>query len=155
MNKSIELNWIAWHHFCVKCKCYYIWRQSDANALRLAEIFSSHHFTMVWCLKCSLVCVCYGHVALSSTELSVRGPFHTGDRLCGSTVCDWACKVYLVIQKQHPFMFNDQICRPLLIHYNYLLSFKQGSTTINHGVQNMDRSSRTLLHHQNYTTSHA
>ena len=39
---------IAWYHFCVKYKSIYIWRQSDANALRLNDVFSSHHFTMVF-----------------------------------------------------------------------------------------------------------
>ena len=34
---------VVWYHFCVKCKSIYTWRQSDANALPLNDVFSSHH----------------------------------------------------------------------------------------------------------------
>ena len=62
----------------------------DSIALCLMAFSASIASLWFWCLKCSLVCVCYGPRAISSTEQRVRSPFNTGDRPWGATVCAWA-----------------------------------------------------------------
>ena len=85
----------------------------DSIALCLMAFSASIASLWLWCLKCSLVCVCYGPRAISSTEQRVRSPFNTGDRPWGATVCAWAVQ----------FFFYLFICLFfLLLYYLIILS---------------------------------
>ena len=50
----------------------------------------SAHIISQWflCLKCSLVCVCYGRKRLYHAQARGFVAPNTGDRLCGSTACE-------------------------------------------------------------------
>ena len=79
----------------------------------------SAHIISQWflCLKCSLVCVCYGRKRLYHAQARGFVAPNTGDRLCGSTACEWAYKVSLVIQNSPSLMFNARVCQPLLFMF--------------------------------------
>ena len=79
----------------------------------------SAHIISQWflCLKCSLVCVCYGRKRLYHAQSRGFVAPNTGDRLCGSTACEWAYKVSLVIQNSPSLMFNARVCQPLLFMF--------------------------------------
>ena len=87
-------------------------------------MFSAHIISQWFlCLKCSLVCVCYGRKRLYHAQARGFVAPNTGDRLCGSTACEWAYKVSLVIQNSPSLMFNARVCQPLLFKYQIGFSF--------------------------------